>query len=172
MICKCCKKTDFMNDIDNNTRLLPDLNNNALSSASRELQVFGKLFPEFNKETLYINNLSKSAIRKIAFGDEHLLILFEDGSLFGLGKNNLGQLGQTIGKDGNQFSEFIRVDLNKRILGIIKANKYEVIDIACGNSFSLLFIKANNECRIIRLGINEEDKYKDDFNDIRVMVGF
>lgn len=171
MCCKCCKKTDYINEIDNTTCLLPEINKNKLSGDESKFVVFGKIFAEFNKEIIELQKINKNiVIKRIAIGKEHLLILFNDGNLYGIGKNNFGQLGKPLNKDNTLFKDFVRIEASKSVVSDLKCSDYQVSDIACGDNFSIILIRANNTTRLLRFGINEEDKYKDDFDKIKTIV--
>lgn len=166
--CRCCKKqTDYLKDIDTTTRLLPENKNSKLDHNNSKIVVLGKIYPESNKESIELN---KSLVRKITTGNDHMLVLFNDGSLFALGKNNYGQLGLKLTKDNNTFNELKQLVLNNSVLEKLKITKYEVSDIACGDNFSLVLITFGSSSAIVRFGIKEEDKYKDNFEQTSTVV--
>jgi alpha-tubulin suppressor-like RCC1 family protein len=166
--CRCCKKqTNYLKDIDTTTRLLPENKNSKLNLKETKIIVFGKIYPESNKESIELN---KNLVRKITIGNEHLLILFNDGTLYALGKNNYGQLGLKLTKDNNSFNEIKQLVLNNSVLEKLKISKYDVSDIACGDNFSLVLITFGSNSAIIRFGIKEEDKYKDNFEQANTVV--
>lgn len=102
-------------------------------------------------------------IDKIVCAKKHCLILMENRSLFCFGKNNEGQLGQSI-KDNQLITSLIKLNLVIKEIGA-----YTIEDIAAGDNFSLLLLKSNNKNYLIRLGINQKDKYKDGFDEIKVV---
>eukprot|EP00340_Litonotus_pictus_P000526 CAMPEP_0170518320 /NCGR_PEP_ID=MMETSP0209-20121228/4038_1 /TAXON_ID=665100 ORGANISM="Litonotus pictus, Strain P1" /NCGR_SAMPLE_ID=MMETSP0209 /ASSEMBLY_ACC=CAM_ASM_000301 /LENGTH=381 /DNA_ID=CAMNT_0010803835 /DNA_START=112 /DNA_END=1257 /DNA_ORIENTATION=+ len=128
--------------------------------------MFGKIYPEHNAEMIEIKKYSNSLIRKVSIGNEHLLILFADGTLFGLGKNNLGQLGKKLTTESNSYSELTKLSVSDRILKDLNVKDYNILDIACGDNFSLLLVQFKGFSRIIRFGIHESDRYKDKIEEI------
>ena len=168
MCCKCCKKPDYINEISNTTLLLPknDTNRNKVLDQNK-LHLFGCIYPGSQNIIL---NYSKSAIKKITSGLEHCLLLFNDGKLFGLGKNNYGQLGQKITIEGNIYDKLspIAIDLNH--IPEYKNSPIEIIDIACGDKVSHVLVKVKTNTILLKFGISEKDIYRDDVESITVIV--
>ena len=137
---------------------------------NNELHCYG-LIPEEMKE---IFSLEKSIgkndhVKKIAAGSNHVLVLFASGKLGVIGDNTNGQLGLPFkrGENENKINEiFVYVPVIQDETFKI----YEIIDIACGESFSLLLICANNKNYLFRLGYNQEARYRDDIENINPIV--
>lgn len=170
--CKCCKKYQYFDEIDSTTRLLPVRENTENKSLETKMILFGKKITETSNEMIEISKITKKAIKKIVIGDEHLLVLFVDGTLFGMGKNNLGQLGFPLLNDNNTYSDLKQIFLPKEMISKLGGGKYEIIDIAAADTFSILIILVNNFTYIIRFGICDSDKYKDDIKEIKTIVRY
>ncbi len=103
-------------------------------------------------------------------GNNHCLILFNDGKLAGFGSNDEGQLGFDLKKDGNYINE---IRLNKFIITDPVTNKqiedYEIWDIGAGDNYSLILIRSKLKPLLIKFGINPEDKYLDDHEKIKTV---
>ena len=110
-----------------------------------------------------ISKYTKSFVRKIVCGSNHCLILFNDGQLAGFGGNEDGQLGLDLIKHGNYVNE-IKTNRFAIYDPVARTNitEYDIIDIAAGDNFSLIVVRANLRNVLIRLGLRPEDKYRDD----------
>lgn len=85
----------------------------------------------------------------------------------GFGSNEDGQLGLELKKQSNYINEIKVIKLliyNPTTR--TNFNNFDIWDIAAGDNFSLILISANNRAFLVRLGINPEDKYKDDLEKI------
>lgn len=129
------------------------------------------LIPEEMKETFSLDKLidKNDNVKKITAGNNHVLVLFASGKLGVIGDNTNGQLGLPFkkGENENKINEiyvFIPVIQDENF------KTYEIIDIACGENFSLLLISANNKNFLFRLGYNQEDRYRDDIEKINPIV--
>lgn len=111
---------------------------------------------------------TKSFVRKVVCGNNHCLILFNDGQLAGFGSNEEGQLGFELKKEGNYINE---IKTNKLVIldpGTQRnIDDYEIWDIGAGENFSLILIKSKLKTFLVRLGINPEDKYSNEFGQIK-----
>ena len=74
-----------------------------------------------------IVNLSR---KKIAAGDGYTLVLHSDGTLWGIGKNDVGQLGTG---DNNDKSKFIKIDTPVAV--------GDIVDIQAGADYTLLLTR-------------------------------
>jgi alpha-tubulin suppressor-like RCC1 family protein len=106
-------------------------------------------------------------LRKICIGKNHSIALFESGKISVLGDNHNGQLGIPFKKtcEGNKFDEWYTFSPE-----IDTLKNSSVIDIACGDDFSLLLISENQQNILVRLGYKQEDKYRDNIEDISPIV--
>lgn len=86
---------------------------------------------------IYLPVENKSPPIKVAGGRCHSLVLLEDGTVYGLGSNELGQLGIPIVPNPiyEKPAEIKKVQL---------PNEEEVIDICCGLDHSLFLTKSGN----------------------------
>ncbi len=139
---------------------------------NNELHCYG-LIPEEMKETFSFDKLidKNDNVKKISAGKHHILVLFASGKLGVIGDNSNGQLGLAFkkGESENKVNEifvYIPVIQNESF------NKYEIIDIACGENFSLLLVSVNNNNYLYRLGYSQEDRYRDDIEKINPIVIF
>ena len=57
------------------------------------MMCFGAVPLQLQNCPLNLSSLSPSLVKKVECGNSHCLILFQDGSLFGFGGNEEGQLG-------------------------------------------------------------------------------
>ncbi len=121
-----------------------------------------------------VSNYSKSFVRKIVCGTNHCLVLFNDGQLAVFGSNEEGQLGLKLKKEGNYLNE---ITLNRFNLTIenaagkkkLQPGEYEIWDIAAGDNFSLLLLRVNMKCILVRFGISPEDKYSNEIETISII---
>jgi alpha-tubulin suppressor-like RCC1 family protein len=76
-------------------------------------------------------------------------------------------LGFKFKKEGNYYNE---LKLNKFTFTVqtpagektISPGEYEIWDIAAGDNFSLVLLKVNLKCYLLKFGISTEDKYSND----------
>jgi len=110
-------------------------------------------------------------LKKICIGKDHCIALFESGKISVIGDNHNGQLGIPFKKTGdgilNKFDEWYTFAPEIETL-----KSKNVIDIACGDGFSLLLISENQKNVLIKLGYKQEDKYKDNIDAISPIVIF
>lgn len=101
------------------------------------------------------------------------MILFASGKLGVLGDNANGQLGLPL-KRGELENRIDQIFVYKPIISdnISWNSNYQIIDIACGEHFSLLLIALNNKHYLYKLGYNQEDRYRDDIDSISPIVSF
>ena len=170
--CRCCKKVDYIKNVTNLTRLLPEPEDKLEDNEPKYILSFGIYTQQFKKELFNLSDISKYKVKAISFGNEHTLILFSDGSVYGIGKNNDGQLGKQITKDKNDYNEFVNLKLNDKIKDLIKSSNITILDISCGDTFSNLLVTANEQERIIRFGISTSDRYRDELSNISTQVRF
>lgn len=113
---------------------------------------------------------TSSFVRKIVCGNNHCLILFNDGQLAGFGGNEEGQLGFDIKNIGPYINE---IKLNRLSIynPISKSyiTDYDILDICAGNNFSLILIRVKGRSMLAKLGLQPEDKYKDEINKISIV---
>lgn len=136
-----------------------------------EIHSYGVVPENLRGAIIDVSNYSKSFVRKIVCGSNHCLILFNDGLLAGFGSNDEGQLGFKFKKDGNYYNE---LNLNKFIFTIqtpagdkiINPGEYEIWDISAGDNFSLILVRVNLMCYLIKFGISTEDKYSNEIETI------
>ncbi len=133
-----------------------------------ELHLYGDLPDSLkNNNSIDLNLLNKTPIRKIVSGKNHCLILFGNDELFGFGRNDNGQLGLPISKDNNLIEDIRRLRLN-----IPNMSDYKIIDIASGDDFSLLLVYHKKVNYLMRLSIKKEDIYMNDFENIQTIVKY
>lgn len=168
--CKCCKKYQYFDEIDSTTRLLPIKDNIDNKNLETKMIIFGKKITNSSNSMVEISKINKKAIKKIVIGNEHILVLFIDGSLYGMGKNNLGQLGFSLSNDNNTYSDLKQIFLPKDLITKLGGTKYEILDVAAADTFSIVIILVNNFSYVIRFGICDSDKYKDKIQDIKTIV--
>lgn len=167
----CTRQSSFDDEIIENTILLPaNPNNNKNVIKENKLYVFGNECLGFDNNILNIKEISNTNIKKIVSGDNHVLILFSDGRLFGIGNNTEGQLGLRLEQENLYLTKLleIRIDLSNTSFS---GNKYEILDIAAGNNYSLILVKFNNSntADVIKFGLNQSDKYSDDLKSLKVV---
>lgn len=168
--CPCFKKKDYLSDINNTTLLLPK---NEYSKDKffdeGKIYVFGKIHDSFANTNFAVSQYSKSPLKKVVCGIDHGLFLFNDGNLFGVGNNTYGQLGQEIKKDGNTYSS---LTLLKVQLEGFKDKKLDILDIAAGNSFSLILVKpqGSEQNYVIKFGITDKARYADAYAELETTV--
>lgn len=123
------------------------------------------------KETFSLDKLidKNDNVKKIAAGNNHVLVLFASGKLGVIGDNNNGQLGLPF-KKGENDNKINEIYVYIPVIQDENFKKYEIIDIACGENFSLLLISANNKNFLFRLGYSQEDRYRDDIDKINPIV--
>jgi len=122
----------------------------------------------FNLEKVIDKN---DFVKKISSGNNHVLVLFSSGKFGIIGDNTNGQLGLPFRK-GEVENKFKEIFIYTPIINDEKFKKYEIVDIACGDNFSLLLISANNKNFLFKLGYSQEDRYRDDIDDINPIVRF
>jgi len=130
-----------------------------------ELHFYGVVPTPLQSVPYSVEKINKSNVRKIVSGNDHCLILFTNGELVGFGSNALGQLGLKITKENAELTD---LKLLKPIIPSV--NSYEVVDISAGENFSFLLIRVNGKNMLCRLGMRNEDKYNDDFENIEIIV--
>lgn len=123
------------------------------------------------KETFSLDKLidKNDSVKKITAGSNHVLVLFNSGKLGVIGDNTNGQLGLPF-KKGDNENKINEIFVYIPIIQDENFKKYEIIDIACGENFSLLLICAKNKNYLFRLGYNQEDRYRDDIEKINPIV--
>lgn len=85
---------------------------------------------------LAINTLERDAvIKRVISGSYHTLLHFNNGFVYGAGRNEYGQLG--LGTVSNKQLEFIRLPINELERGI------GIKQIVAGNDFSLILFENN-----------------------------
>ena len=135
--------------------LLPKNEKNKQLIEKPEIHCFGAVpreLPKIIDSTRY----SQSPIRRIVCGNSHCLILFNDGSLYGFGGNEEGQLGVIITDEKSKYLN----DLTKINFSLPAIPEFTIEDIAAGDVYSIVLIKARNKFHIVHFGIKQEDKYK------------
>lgn len=85
-------------------------------------------------------------VKKMAFGQDHLLILTEEGVVFGIGSNNLGQLGLTksikiVSNPLLMGNEIFQISV---LTSFIEESVF-IEDISCGANFSLFLSRATQD---------------------------
>jgi alpha-tubulin suppressor-like RCC1 family protein len=151
--------------LNDNTRLLPKNEKTKKILERNELRLFGQIPDIYKNMNIDITKLNKTPIKKISAANNHCLILFSDGELYGFGDNITGQLGLPIAKDINYVSEIRELRLD--IPGV---EGYRILDIATGDTFSLILIGVKNGVRLVRLGLKKEDIYRNDILSIKTVV--
>lgn len=167
--CKCFKKTKYEDEITKETLLLPkNPSSKQKNIVENKLIVYGTCCPGFSNTSLNLLEYSSSTVKKIVSGENHVLILFSDGKLYGIGSNTNGQLGLKLDINGGCLMKLTLINLNFESYNDYKSLKYDVIDIAAGDLFSLVLIKFSGITNpiLVRLSINDRDKYSDTFNNI------
>lgn len=145
-----------------------DLNNN-----ENAIHIYGKKV-EVTKESTYFPKEEK--IKKICVGKNHALILYEAGMISVIGDNCNGQLGfpysNSLEKKNNYIENWFTFVPN--VPGLAEG---VIIDIACGDLFSLLLIEGGNFNNnktgfnyLVRLGYKQEDNYKEDIESRSAIV--
>lgn len=134
-----------------------------------ELHSYG-LVPDEMKETFSLEKIidNRDNVKKISAGNNHFIVLFESGKIGVYGDNSNGQLGLP----------FVRATENKvNKINIYVPNfeehylkNYSIIDVACGENFSLLLVFCNQKNYLFRLGYSQEDRYRDDIDKINPIV--
>jgi hypothetical protein len=112
-----------------------------------------------------LSHINKSMIKKIVCGHSHCLILFSDGELYGFGENINGQLGLPIGKDSNYVSEIKKLKIDSSAVP-----NYKIVDIACGDMYSLVLVNSKNNNFLVKFGLCKEDIYSDRYEDLKTVV--
>lgn len=105
---------------------------------------------------------------KVVCGENHCIILFEDRRIAGFGANNLGQLGVKLMKHNDNFVSDILINQ----IPLSNVSEAQIMDIAAGDNFSLALFSINKRTAIYKFGINREEKYTDDFENINTIVHF
>jgi alpha-tubulin suppressor-like RCC1 family protein len=118
-----------------------------------------------------ISQFTKSLVKKIVCGTNHCIILFNDGQLAGFGSNEEGQLGFDIKKEGKYLNE-IRINkfnFTDPETGQI-IDDYQISDIGTGDNFSLILVRSGiNRYFLIKFGINAEERYLEDSENIKTI---
>lgn len=143
-----------------------------------ELNCFGVVPELIRGQVIDISKYTRATVKKIVCGMSHCLILFNDGQLAGFGSNDQGQLGYEINK--NEENNISEIKINRLFLPQGIGAKYDIFDIAAGDYFSFLLVRAHNKNMLFRIGLLEEDKYKDHIDkaniitpiEIDVKIGF
>jgi hypothetical protein len=155
---------NFM-DLDENTRLLPKIDESKSIFQKNELFLFGIVPDNLREIGLDLNLINKSKIKKICSGNSHCLILFNDGELFGFGENICGQLGLPIQKIGNFISEIKSLKFT-----LPDKKDIKIIDIACGDLYSLVLVNWKNNNYLVKFGLGQEDIYRDNYENVKTVV--
>jgi alpha-tubulin suppressor-like RCC1 family protein len=142
-----------------------------------ELHCYGFISNENTKTFLLDKYIDKNDfVKKISAGENQILILFGSGKLGVLGDNANGQLGLPLkrGENENIINEIFvyKPNLIDNNYVNLNVNSYQIIDIACGEHFSLLLVSINNKNYLYKLGYSQEDRYKDDIENISPIVSF
>ena len=156
--------------MDDTSRLLPKNDRTRGILEKNEIHLFGVVPDNLGGVIVDVTKYSNSFVRKIVCGSNHCLILFNDGQLACFGGNEEGQLGFDIKKFGNYINE---IKLNQFSVLDPVTNKnitdYDILDIGAGNNFSLVLIRANSRNILVKLGLEPEDRYRDDIEKINVV---
>ena len=159
--------------MDDETRLLPKSPYTKGIFEHNELHCYGFICNENTQNFLlekYIEN--NDFVKKISAGDNQILALFASGKLGVLGDNGNGQLGLPL-KRGENENIINEIFVYKPLINnddSLNVNSYQIIDIACGEHFSLMLIAMNNRHYLYKLGYNQDDRYKDDIENISPIV--
>ena len=157
--------------MDDQTRLLPKNSYTKGIFEHNELHCFGFICNEITQSVSLEKYIDKNDyVKKIAAGDNQIMVLFGSGKLGVLGDNANGQLGLPFKKRENENIINEIYVYKPKINENINLNSYQIIDIACGEHFSLLLIAMNNKHYIYKLGYNQEDRYRDDIESISPIV--
>lgn len=119
---------------------------------------------QLQQRTVPLNTISSSQLKKIECGNSHCLLLFQDGSLYGFGGNEEGQLGIKMKGEKTQF-----INKPAQINFINSKLEYSIEDIAVGDNFSLILARINKQCQIFQFGLVFQDKYKSSLQEIKVI---
>ena len=107
---------------------------------------------------------SNRFVKKIVIGKNHILILLDSHEMGILGSNSNGQLGLPLMEKFVEKIEFNKLKFSEEEEEVNK--KQEIIDIACGDDYSMvLIINDLNEKFLYHLEVKKEEKYLDDDED-------
>ena len=150
--CTCCRKSP-LNNITENTQLLP-LNEHTRNELEvEELYVFGSAPQELRK--VLLEGYGQKPVKKIVCGKSHCVILLNDNRLVGFGSNEDGQLGLPL--ETKICNQITALPIN---LPNINMNNSTIIDIAAGDDFSLVLIRMQDQHTVlVRFGTDIINKY-------------
>lgn len=134
----CCKKEEYLNEINSQTVLLPvDPNSTRINKkkhiTDNKLYIYGSVNNNIINNNITNTGASKIVdlsvysnscrVKKIVCGDEHALILFTDNILLSYGRNTFGQLGVNIVTDNIITSDIDKENTNNKDSKIHLNNK-------------------------------------------------
>lgn len=125
---------------------------NPMKKNRQLLYCYGRV-PDQLKEPIELNIHTEYPIKKIACGNNHCIILFEDNRIGVFGSNENGQLGLDINIDTPIINNLFIPQLK-----INDSNNYRIWDIAAGNDYSLLLIGVGHITSLVKFG----SKYEED----------
>ena len=149
--CTCCRQTP-LNVINNDTILLPKNEATKDEFETDKLYIYGSDIPE---KSILIEGHGHNPVIKIVCGKYHCIILLAGNMLRGIGSNDMGQLGLPL--ETEKVTDMTELNIN---IPNMNLEGYQILDIAAGDSFSLILIRTpDNQIRIIKFGIDIRDKY-------------
>ena len=150
--CTCCRKTP-LNVINEETRLLPKNNATKEELETEELFVFGSAPQELRK--VLLEGYGRKPVKKIVCGKSHCIILLTNNRLIGFGSNEEGQLGLSL--ETKECLQITQLTINVQNINLENS---QILDIAAGDEYSLILVRAQDEHSIIiRFGTDIINKY-------------
>ena len=128
------------------------------------MMCFGAVPIQLQNYPLNLSSLSPSLVKKVECGNSHCLILFQDGSLFGFGGNEEGQLGIKLTQNSTYVNSPVPINF------INNAKESFIEDIAVGDNFSIILARIDGKCKIIQFGMIFEDKYRMNLQKVKVIL--
>lgn len=130
-----------------------------------EITCFGAV-PEQLQKSIPLSDIAEGDVKKIVCGNNHCLILLNNGQLYGFGGNEEGQLGLKVNNSNKYVAEFKQITFQVNNL-----NRFTIKDIAAGEDFSLILVRQDETDYIVKFSINKREKYmlnKNEFENVKI----
>ena len=153
--CACCRR-NVMEELNNDTILLPKNEATKQELETDRLYIFGSVPPDLKSVLMEgFAPQEHNPVVKIVCGKYHCIILLTQNRLYGFGLNDMGQLGLPF--ETKEATHLTQLNIN---IPEINLNNFQILDIAAGDEFSLILIQTqDNQKKIINFGSDLINKY-------------
>ena len=153
--CACCRR-NVMEELNNDTILLPKNEATKQELETDRLYIFGSVPPDLKSVLMEgFAPQEHNPVVKIVCGKYHCIILLTQNRLYGFGLNDMGQLGLPF--ETKEATHLTQLNIN---IPEINLNNFQILDIAAGDEFSLILIQTqDNQKKIINFWSDLINKY-------------